>query len=100
MGLGSLKDVIMYAARAGGLRTAEAICDALARTAIVIKNDHEAQPRKELLQYRVFGDGIFKDADSLTWYFKKYGFPPIAEQNKLEKELLSSLNSIKNMITL
>ena len=92
----SFEDVMRSAARASGLRTAEAICDALARTAIVIKNDDDSQPRNDLLQYRVFAEGIFKDADSLTWYFDKYGFTPITEQNALKNELLSSLNSIKN----
>ena len=48
------EDIIQVASRVSGVKTAEAICVALARLAIVVKNDCKPQPHEELKKWKIF----------------------------------------------
>ena len=89
-------EVVLQAAnRVSGVKTAEAICSALVRLAMVVKNDWKPQPHEELKKWKIF------KSDSRAKKLAKYDsilsseLPSISKQNVYKKEISKYVKLIK-----
>jgi len=89
------EDIIQVASRVSGVKTAEAICVALARLAVVAKNDCEPQPHEKLKKWKIF------KSDSKSKKLAQYDslvsseLPSISKQNVYKKEISKYVKLIK-----